>query len=140
VLVSDVTGNTERFAFLYDERTVESTGLVEKIIFDLDTGTHEGFQLHRMPYCASFKAGRSEFTVATVHIFESDTDFREQEIDLLAEKSYTSVKSSTAKLLIMTSSWLGILASNRKGISPPQKSLVLKLLFSDRRFSLLNPG
>ena len=86
VLVSDVTGNTERFAFIFDERTVESTGLVAEIGLDLRTVTHEGFQLHRMPYCASFKAGRFDFTVVSVHIFESNTDFREREIDLLARK------------------------------------------------------
>lgn len=76
ILVSDVTGNTERFAFLYDERTVESTGLVAEIGLDIDTITHEGFQLHRMPYCASFRAGRFDFTIVSVHIFESNTDFR----------------------------------------------------------------
>lgn len=86
VLVSDVTGNTERFAFIYDERTVESTGLVAEIALDIDTVTHEGFQLHRMPYCASFKAGRFDFTIISVHIFESNTTFREREIDLLARK------------------------------------------------------
>ena len=86
LLVSDVTGNTERFAFIYDERTVESSGLVAEISFDINTVTHEGFQLHRMPYCASFRAGRFDFTVVSVHIFESNTTFREREIDLLAEK------------------------------------------------------
>jgi endonuclease/exonuclease/phosphatase family metal-dependent hydrolase len=86
ILVSDVTGNTERFAFLYDERTVESTGLVAEIGLDIDTVTHEGFQLHRMPYCASFRAGRFDFTIVSVHIFESNTDFRQREIDVLAEK------------------------------------------------------
>jgi endonuclease/exonuclease/phosphatase family metal-dependent hydrolase len=99
VLVSDVTGNTERFAFLYDERTVESTGLVAEIGFDLDTGTHEGFQLHRMPYCASFKAGRFDFTMVTVHIFESDTNFREQEIDLLAEKIQSLSEKQHSKVV-----------------------------------------
>lgn len=84
MLVSDVTGNTERFAFLYDERTVESTGLVAEIGLDLDTETHEGFQIHRVPYCVSFRAGRFDFTVVSVHIFQSDLDFREREIDVLA--------------------------------------------------------
>jgi endonuclease/exonuclease/phosphatase family metal-dependent hydrolase len=86
ILVSDVTGNTERFAFIYDQRTVESTGLVAEIGLDIDTVTHEGFQLHRMPYCASFRAGRFDFTIVSVHIFESNTAFRKREIDVLAEK------------------------------------------------------
>jgi len=84
LIVSDVTGNSERFAFMYDERTVEPTGLVSDIGLPLDTATHEGFQLHRMPYCASFRAGRFDFTVVSVHIFESSTTFREREIDVLA--------------------------------------------------------
>ena len=84
VLVSDVTGNTERFAYIYDERTIEATGLVAEIGLDIDTVTHEGFQIHRMPYCASFRAGRFDFTIVSVHIFESNTAFREREIDLLA--------------------------------------------------------
>lgn len=83
VLVSDVTGNTERFAFIYDERTIESTGLVAEIGLDVDTVNHEGFQIHRMPYCASFRVGRFDFTIVSVHIFESNTTFREREIDVL---------------------------------------------------------
>lgn len=85
-LVSDVTGNYERFAFLYDQRTVEATGLVTDVALDIDTETHVGFQLHRMPYCASFRAGRFDFTVVSVHIFQSDITFRELEINLLTEK------------------------------------------------------
>jgi len=88
-LVSDVTGNTERFAFIYDERTVEATGLVAEIVLDIETSTHAGFQIHRIPYCASFRAGRFDFTIVTVHIFESSTKFRLKEIELLSEEIYT---------------------------------------------------
>ena len=86
LLVSDVTGNAERFAFIYDERTVEATGLVAEITLGIDAQTHAGFQLHRIPYCASFRAGRFDFTVVSVHIFESSTDFREKEIEVLAQE------------------------------------------------------
>lgn len=99
VLVSDVTGNSERFAFIYDERTVESTGLVSDIALDIRTSTHEGFQLHRMPYCASFKAGRFDFTIVSVHIFESNTSFREREIDLLAEELHKLSKKQKSKVV-----------------------------------------
>lgn len=85
VLVSDVTGNTERFAFIYDERTLESTGLVAEIVLDIDTANHVGFQLHRIPYCASFRAGRFDFTIVTVHIFDSSSKFKKKEIELLAK-------------------------------------------------------
>lgn len=86
ILVSDVTGNTERFAFIYDERTVDCTGLVAEIGLDIDTVTHEGFQLHRVPYCASFRAGRFDFTVVSVHMFESSTHFKKREIQVLANE------------------------------------------------------
>ena len=99
ILISDVTGNTERFAFIYDERTVTSTGLVAEIALDIDTVTHEGFQLHRMPYCASFRAGRFDFTIVSVHIFESNTTFREREIDLLAEKIQKLSKREHSKVV-----------------------------------------
>jgi len=69
ILVSDPTGNNERFAFLYDKRTVYPTGLVCEIGFDVPAEPHTGFQLHRMPYCASFQAGRFDFVIASVHIF-----------------------------------------------------------------------
>jgi endonuclease/exonuclease/phosphatase family metal-dependent hydrolase len=89
VLVSDPTGNNERFAFLYDKRSVVSTGLVCEIGFDVDAGSHQGFQLHRMPYCASFRGGRFDFVIASVHIFFGDNaeerEFRRVEIERLVE-------------------------------------------------------
>lgn len=69
ILVSDPTGNYERFAFLYDKRTVISTGLVCEIGFNVPAKTHQGYQLHRMPYCASFRAGRFDFVIANAHIY-----------------------------------------------------------------------
>jgi len=99
LLVSDVTGNAERFAFIYDERTVEATGLVAEITLDIDTQTHEGFQLHRIPYCASFRAGRFDFTVVSVHIFESNTAFREKEIEVLAQEIVRLSKRQQSKVV-----------------------------------------
>lgn len=88
-LVSDPTGNYERFAFLYDERTVSSTGLVCEIGFRVPGSSHTGYQLHRMPYCASFRAGRFDFVVATVHIYFGGTrkgrQQREEEIARLVK-------------------------------------------------------
>ena len=69
ILVSDPTGNSERFAFLYDKRTVIPTGLVCEIGFNVTAKTHAGYQLHRMPYCASFRAGRFDFVIASAHIY-----------------------------------------------------------------------
>jgi len=69
ILVSDPTGNSERFAFLYDKRTVMATGLVCEIGFNVTAKTHAGYQLHRMPYCALFRAGRFDFVIASAHIY-----------------------------------------------------------------------
>lgn len=89
ILVTDPTGNHERFAFLYDKRTVIPTGLVCEIGFPVKAATHVGYQLHRMPYCASFRAGRFDFVIASVHIFFGKGSVgkaqREQEIDELAK-------------------------------------------------------
>ncbi len=70
ILVSDPTGNAERMAFLYDKRTVMSTGLVCEIGFSGTILQPTAFQFNRMPYCASFRAGRFDFAIASVHIAE----------------------------------------------------------------------
>lgn len=89
ILVSDPTGNHERFAFIYDKRSVIATGLVCEIGFNVPAKTHRGYQLHRMPYCASFRAGRFDFVVVTAHIYFGKTKAqraqREEEIKQLVE-------------------------------------------------------
>lgn len=99
MLVSDPTGNSERFAFLYDKRSVINTGLVCEIGFDVPASTHTGFQIHRMPYCASFKAGRFDFVLVSAHIFfgksKKERAFREKEIQLLAQ--FVDKRSRTAR-------------------------------------------
>lgn len=86
VMVTDPTGNYERFAFIYDERTIEFTGLACELGLEQSTSQRR-FQFQRMPYCASFRAGRFDFVIVTTHVFYSgdDTSLREQEIRLLAE-------------------------------------------------------
>ena len=89
ILVSDPTGNHERFAFLYDKRSIIPTGLVCEIGFNVPAKTHQGYQLHRMPYCASFRAGRFDFTMVSAHIYFGKTKKeraqREEEISELAK-------------------------------------------------------
>jgi endonuclease/exonuclease/phosphatase family metal-dependent hydrolase len=89
ILVSDPTGNNERMAFLYDKRTVVSTGLVCEIAFSGTIASPNVFQFQRSPYCASFRAGRFDFTLVSVHIAEGSghgaagTALREREIQEL---------------------------------------------------------
>lgn len=91
ILVSDPTGNFERMAFLYDKRTVISTGLVCEIGFSGTILQPSEFQFNRMPYCASFRAGRFDFVIASVHIAEgarhgeAGLAVREAEIDQLVK-------------------------------------------------------
>lgn len=99
ILVTDPTGNNERLAFLYDKRTVITTGLVCEIGFPVPGKTHIGYQLHRMPYCASFRAGRFDFVVANVHIYYGETKAgkgqREKEIAELV--NYVDKRSRTER-------------------------------------------
>jgi endonuclease/exonuclease/phosphatase family metal-dependent hydrolase len=98
ILVSDPTGNNERFAFLYDKRTVVATGLVCEIGFNVPGATHRAFQLHRMPYCASFRAGRFDFVIVSAHIFQSDVIFREKEIKKLVNFIHKRSKAQKTKV------------------------------------------
>jgi exonuclease III len=102
ILVTDPTGNNERFAFLYDKRTVIPTGLVCEIGFNVSGEAHEGFQLHRMPYCASFRAGRFDFVIASAHIFfgkgSKGKDMRQKEIEHLAKFIQKRAETESAKV------------------------------------------
>lgn len=102
ILVTDPTGNNERFAFLYDKRTVIPTGLVCEVGFTVSGKSHVGFQLHRMPYCASFRAGRFDFVIANAHIFfgkgAAGKDMREKEIRALAKFIQKRAKTERRKV------------------------------------------
>ena len=102
ILVSDPTGNHERFAFLYDKRTAIPSGLVCEIGFPIKAKTHQGYQLHRMPYCASFKAGRFDFVIASAHIYYGKTKEekkeRKKEIETLAKYIYKRSKTNQNKV------------------------------------------
>ena len=102
ILVTDPTGNNERFAFLYDKRTVINTGLVCEIGFKVKAKTHTGYQLHRMPYCASFKAGRFDFVIVNVHIYygksSEEKKQREEEITKLVEYIHKRSKIEKSKV------------------------------------------
>ena len=103
ILVCDPTGNFERMAFLYDKRTVISTGLVCEIGFSGTILQPTAFQFNRMPYCASFRAGRFDFVIASVHIAEGSRHgaaghaLREKEIDELVKFVKTRSGQETGK-------------------------------------------
>lgn len=104
ILVSDPTGNYERMAFLYDKRTVISTGLVCEIGFSGTIDQPTVFQFNRMPYCASFRAGRFDFVIASVHIAEGSSKgdkglaLRQKEIDQLVKFLKERSEKETGKV------------------------------------------
>ena len=104
ILVSDPTGNHERMAFLYDKRTAISTGFVCEIGFSGTIEQPTAFQFNRMPYCASFRAGRFDFVIASVHIAEASSHgatglaLREKEIDELVKFVKKRSKQETGKI------------------------------------------
>jgi endonuclease/exonuclease/phosphatase family metal-dependent hydrolase len=98
-LVSEPIGNNERFGFIYDKRTVINTGLVSNVVFSNPDDKKERYLLSRIPYCASFKAGRFDFIIVTVHIYfgEGTTDKKRLEeinkivdyIDIISKRAGT---------------------------------------------------
>jgi len=99
ILVTDPTGNNERFAFLYDKRTIIPTGLACEIGFTVPAKTHTGYQLHRMPYCVSFKAGRFDFVAVNVHIYygQSLVERKEREKEIAAVSEFIQKRSKAEK-------------------------------------------
>ena len=77
VVMSERTGNYERFAFLYDSDTVEHLG---------DSGFLPArIDLDRRPFAAQFKSGNFDFTLVTIHLRYDDVQRRRREADDLAK-------------------------------------------------------
>jgi endonuclease/exonuclease/phosphatase family metal-dependent hydrolase len=76
--LSGVTGNSERFAYLYRTDRIQFLGKKGWISFD------EGnppIAISRVPFYAYFKAGNFDFILVTVHLFYSNDRRRADEID-----------------------------------------------------------
>lgn len=76
VLLSDVTagekGNTERMAYIYDNRRVRPSGLAGEIVLPRSGLDSPIEQFDRTPYLASFTAGGAKFMVISAHIRYGD--------------------------------------------------------------------
>ena len=91
-LVADITegtgGNLERFAYIFDKRRVNLSGLVGEIVLwdDLTKGSSIK-QLKRTPYITGFKAGWKSFSIINVHLqpgkSTEDKAKRKEEVELL---------------------------------------------------------
>ncbi len=91
-LINDVTGgragNAERFAYIFDKRRVEFSGLAgEIVLWDELTDQSQLRQLKRTPYITGFKAGWKSFAIINVHLNPSNSEkareIRRQEIRAL---------------------------------------------------------
>lgn len=72
LILSDVTagdrGNTERFAFIFDRRRVQPSGLAGEIVLPPSKEGSPFEQFDRTPYIVGFMAGKETFTLLTAHI------------------------------------------------------------------------
>lgn len=80
-LMTDVSGNAERMAFLFDRRRVELSGLACELVVppewleDRSSGALNR-QFARTPYAVSFRSEQSTFVLVTLHVLwgEDPTD------------------------------------------------------------------
>lgn len=93
-LINDMTGgkdgNMERFAYIYDSRRVNFSGLAgEIVLWDEIEKIHLIRQLKRTPYITGFRAGWKSFAIINVHLNPgNDTDsrdLRKKEVQALVE-------------------------------------------------------
>ncbi len=93
-LINDMTGGTagnmERFAYIYDKRRVNFSGLAgEIVLWDEISSARMIRQLKRTPFITGFKAGWKSFAIINVHLNPgNDADsrkLRKQEIEALVD-------------------------------------------------------
>lgn len=93
LILSDVTagakGNSERFAFLFDKRRVQPSGLAGEIVLPPSGEGDPVEQFDRTPYIVGFQVGSETFTLLTAHIRYGDVP--EDRVDeLTSVADYTS--------------------------------------------------
>lgn len=93
-LINDMTGgkdgNMERFAYIYDTRRVNFSGLAgEIVLWDEIENIHLIKQLKRTPYITGFKAGWKSFAIINVHLNPGNDaesrSLRKREVQALVE-------------------------------------------------------
>jgi len=112
-MVADITegtdGNSERFAYLYDSRRVQISGLAgEIVLWDEITADSEITQLKRTPFITGFKSGWKSFAIINVHLQPGKTEEkkkkRKEEVRLLMKAISAKLKDRrfwTENLLMM---------------------------------------
>lgn len=103
-IINDITegndGNDERFAYLYDSRRIEFTGLAGEIVIWkelLDNDSNDLVQIKRTPYITGFQAGWKSFAIINLHLHPGnkpeDKKIRKREIQLLTTAIASKLKS-----------------------------------------------
>jgi len=95
-VVSDRTGNNERYAFLYRGDRVDIVDGSAKLIVGPETAVFD-----RAPFTASFKAGQFDFVLLTVHLSYTDHARRAAEASALAALARRMVDGGAEKDLIV---------------------------------------
>lgn len=100
-LITDITegkkGNRERFAYIYDTRKVEPSGLAgEIVLWEKLTENSTIKQLKRTPAITGFKCGWKKFSIINIHLHPgNDVDdrvHRKKEIELLLKAVEHKIK------------------------------------------------
>jgi endonuclease/exonuclease/phosphatase family metal-dependent hydrolase len=97
-VISDQTGNHERFAFLYRADVIET--VTEPAL----VASPEAVHFDRVPFAGTFRAGQFDFTLVTVHSWYGDANFnarRAQETRALARVCESLLATSPEKDLIL---------------------------------------
>ncbi|MEX0967668.1 MAG: endonuclease/exonuclease/phosphatase family protein [Bacteroidia bacterium] len=93
-IITDVTegvdGNRERFAYVYDSRRVQPSGLSGELVLWEELTASSGIkQLKRTPAITGFIAGWKEFAIVNVHLCPGpgpqDREYRQEEVRLLLQ-------------------------------------------------------
>jgi endonuclease/exonuclease/phosphatase family metal-dependent hydrolase len=93
--MSPMTGNHERFAFIYNGDHVQEVGRPH-FIEDSDARVFD-----RVPYQETFRAGNFDFTLITVHLSYGDTQRRRREAEELASYAQRLAHTSSDKDVIV---------------------------------------
>lgn len=95
--ISPVTGNYERFVFLYHgDHIQEISGAGGQFFASARAGIFA-----RTPYQATFRAGQFDFTLITVHLSWDDRDRRRKESEALAPMAAEVAGASAEKDIIL---------------------------------------
>lgn len=102
-IVSDVTvgeeGNTERLAFVFDQRRVRPTGLAGEIVLPPLPSGDPARQFARTPYAVGFRAAGERFVLVTAHIRYGEPEERTPEIMALAGHVAREMRDRAAEAL-----------------------------------------